>query len=363
MHKLPEPDSKDKKRSLELTKLIQQKIHNQGGGICFSDYMQLLLYTPELGYYNSPAIGFGKSGDFITAPELSELFPRVVARQIAPTLEKIKNPVILEFGAGSGKMAAGIIKELPGLGINISSYQILETSKHLQTLQHETISNHAGEFINKIKWISKLPNKISGVMLANEAMDAMPVNRFIIDKNKTYELMVGPDFKLIKGPEIKLEMPFMLSEYPQGYISEYSNVIPAWVKSIKRSLNQGLILLIDYGYENLEYYHPARTSGSLKCFYKHLAHEDPFWCPGLCDISAHVNFTEIAKVADVCGFLYQSEFLIYGGITKLFEASNDLVKRARISKEIQTLTSPEQMGETIKVMALCKNISAPDFML
>ncbi len=361
LNSLPTPTSLQLARSNQLQTLIQENIKAKGGTISFAEYMQLALYTPELGYYNSPNIGFGKFGDFITAPEISDLFSRVIARQIAPTLGAINNSCVLEFGAGSGKMAADILSELEQLNTLPEQYLILETSQHLQQLQHQTIVDNAPEQIERIKWISQLPDDFKGVILANEVMDAMPVERFVIEKEQIFELLVTDKLTWTKGDRIKIKLPEPITEYPDGYTSEFSSLIRPWIKSLADTLQQGLILLIDYGYEDFEYYHPARKTGSLQCFYKHHKHEDPFAYPGLCDITAHVNFSTIANILDVCAFLYQSEFLIYGGIAEFVSNCDDVTTRAKISKAIQTLTAPDQMGETIKVMALCKNIPAPNF--
>jgi len=363
MPSLPQPAPSALARSNKLRDIIQQTINTKDNGMCFSDYMHMALYTPELGYYNSPTISFGKSGDFVTAPEISDLFSKVTARQIASVIKKIKNPCIVEFGAGSGRLAAFILSEFDKMGINIDKYLILETSKHLQNLQNETLANCYPGYSAKVKWINKLPQKTNGVVLANEVMDAMPVKRFVIEHQKIYEILVTDSFNWRKGKEIVLDLPYHLSEYPDGYISEYSELVVPWVNTVLQSLHQGLVLLIDYGYEDFEYYHPARKTGTLKCFYRHHQHEDPFLFPGLCDISAHINFSQIAKLVDAYIFVSQAEFLLYGGITELVEDSASIVKRAKISKEIQTLVRPEQMGEVVKVLGLCKNIEPPDFQL
>ncbi len=371
---LPDPSAKMAARSAQLQALIVEEIHAAGGWIPFGRYMERALYHPEFGYY-SQLQGLGAEGDFVTAPEISPLFSRVVARQIAPVLESVGQPVVMELGAGSGAMAAEILLELERMGQLPQQYQILELSGGLRAKQQQTIAARAPHLLDRTVWLDRLPDQsFSGAIVANEVIDAIPVEQFVIRSDGPVPLGVSanPDGGLIwserHDPAKVIEVPAVEWEgVEEGYRSEVRPGIAPWVASLADRLQQGMILLIDYGYGRDEYYRPERNRGTLSCFYRHHRHEDPLLWPGLQDITAHVDFSAVAEAADgagltVAGFSSQSYFLLGGGITGLAEqeALDDLQTRVETSRAIQQLTMPAQMGEVVKVMALTRGAALPE---
>lgn len=371
---LPEPPKEMRDASRQLKAEMVDSIQQAGGWISFDQWMAQALYTPGLGYYSS-LHGLGESGDFITAPEISPLYSRVVARQIAPILFGLEFPEILEFGAGSGVMAAEIMLELESQQQLPEKYNILEVSGGLRSRQQTLLNERIPHLIERINWLETMPESpFQGVVVANEVMDAIPVERFTIHNGEPVVLGVSIDgegeLTLEKHPEHKSITPppgVMLEHLGEGYTSEIRPGLQPWIASISDQLQQGVILLIDYGYSRSEYYRPERNSGTLSCFYRHHKHEDALALPGLQDITAHVDFTAVAEAADesgldVAGYTTQAYFLLGGGITQLAEEESldDLQVRIEISRAIQQLTMPAQMGEVVKVMALTRGVELPD---
>lgn len=355
MINLPIPSDIEQAHSEKVIAYIQQKISAADGTISFADYMQYALYAPGLGYYAN-TINFNR--DFTTAPELSSSFSFCVAKQTQQVLELLPdNAVILEFGAGSGKMAADILCYLQQQNKLPSEYWILETSPNLQAVQRETLIAQCPDFYDRVKWLAALPQeKFSGVVLANEVLDAMPVHRFVFDGESFQELKVNEQFqyqaKAIDNKNLHMALAKLpIENFSENYQAEVNLWLTPWLASISDLLSQGLILLIDYGYPRAEYYHPQRNRGTIQCYYQHRAHENPFFYPGLQDITAHIDFTAVAEAADaahlnVAGFTHQAAFLLSCGIQDL----------AKNSAEIQPLIMPAAMGEVFKVMALTRNL-------
>jgi SAM-dependent MidA family methyltransferase len=351
MHNLPQPDINAREHSALLTQMIMHNIDQSGGKITFAEFMDLALYTPGLGYYSAGKSKFGGEGDFITAPELSPLFGRCVAHCIAD-----KN--ILELGAGTGKLAA----ELLQCCSNIEHYYILEISASLRTQQQQTILNHCPQFFSKVQWLDRLPEKFTGSILANEVMDALPATRFSWQDQQVLEYYVTHENKQLRyqhlAPSDQRITQFVCAlNLPDNYSSEMHLLLKPWLKSLSDILDKGMILLFDYGFPRHELYHPDRHMGSLMCHYHHYAHADPFFYPGLQDITAHVDFTAVAEAAyenhlEISGYTTQAAFLLDCGIHQM---ADDFSTR----NAVKILTSPNEMGELFKVMALTRGMNKP----
>lgn len=356
-----------------LCEQISQAIKSNGGKITFADYMARCLYTPELGYYSGGKIKLGAAGDFTTAPEQSDLFSRTLAKQIMPVLDQVKDACILEFGAGSGKMAANILKEIYRSECSLKKYLILETSPSLQQHQRETLGDLVPDLLSKVEWISSLPMDFKGVMLANEVCDAMPVHCLQLAGGRGAELYVmqtdDGEFDWQEGEvsdrslAIKFEEIQVLVGNTATYRTEVSLAAEGWLDSVAGCLNQGAIFVIDYGYPERTYYHPERSQGTLMCYFQHQGHPDPFIHQGLQDITAHVDFTALAKVAqkkglDVAGFQSQADFLLAGGLLGLVNETEQAIpeKMMQLAMEIKQLTLPSEMGESFKVLTLTRGL-------
>lgn len=369
LNSLPIPDINAIAHSNHLLDLILKEIRSGDGFLSFARFMELALYAPGLGYYNQGSQKFGRQGDFITAPELSSLFSRCMAKQCQHILQTFEGEgVILEVGAGSGRMAADILLELQKQNCLPKHYFILELSASLKHQQHETLINTCPQLMDRIHWLDNLSGfECRGVILGNEVLDAMPVHRFQITERGTQELGVTEnEGKLISHLGSILHLPIEsqkdLLSFPKEYTSEINLMLAPWIKTLSNLLIEGAIVFIDYGFPGKEYYHPDRTSGTLMCHYQHRSHHDPFFYPGLQDITAHVDFTAIANAAienglDVLGFTNQAAFLINCGLIEIFQSQGSLNDKDRFQQNhaIQTLTSPAEMGELFKVIALGKH--------
>lgn len=344
-------------KSDELQQKIQQAIEENSGCLSFAMFMQMALYEPGLGYYVSGLRKFGEQGDFVTAPELSSAFSDCVARQCQAIFSDLPSPSILEFGAGSGVMAADMLLYLEKQSVLPEQYLILEVSPDLRATQEETFKKKCPHLLKKIQWLSQLPKQFVGVVLANEVLDAMPVHLFGVQNGKGYELGVTSNFTLMPL-ENELPVPLSLSE---GYQSECCLAIGPWLQDLYASMKRGVVLLIDYGFPESVYYHPQRRTGTLMCHYQHRAHSDPFVHIGLQDITAHVNFTAVASAAEKAGFSLsgytsQANFLMALGIEQAILSETDVVARYRRAQEIKRLLLPTEMGELFQVIALSKSM-------
>ncbi len=373
---LPRPEKTSAEHSHKLAVQIQQVIKENGGAIAFSEFMNLALYAPAMGYYVAGQRRFGADGDFVTAPELGDVFGRCLARQVAQVLSAIDGESdVLEFGAGSGRLAVSLLKELEHLDALPERYLILEASPDLQQRQQETIRQQVPQHIERFVWLDSMPEQaISGVILANEVLDAMPVEMFAIN-NEGIALQYlikksGDGFQWdSKQADGKLVEQIAHLDLPAGYSSELNPAIDGWIAMLAESLRQGVVLLFDYGFPRHEYYHPQRTSGTLMCHYRHHSHGDPLSLVGIQDITAHVDFTAVAEATvaaemDVLGYTTQANFLLGSGLTELMPIDNlneeKLTKeQLKMNHEIQMLTSPAEMGELFKVIALGKDFGQP----
>ena len=348
-----------------------------GGWLRFGDYMDLALYASGLGYYSAGSRKFGEGGDFVTAPEFSSLFSRCIATQCDEVLAQIDRGVILELGAGTGRMAADILLELEARDALPERYLILELSADLRARQQQTLQQRAPQLAERVEWQDELPKEPQpAVVLANEVIDALPVERFSITDDGLMELGVCCDdsgfgwlarpaaWDLISAVD---ELQVQLGEtLPAGLTSEIRLRFPAWLAELARSLQWGMLLFIDYGLSRREYYHRTRTAGTLRCHYRHRAHDDPFAWPGLQDITAWADFSQIANAAErehlqVSGYTTQAQFLIAAGLDRQLErtASADLKAEVRWAGQARRLVMPGEMGETFKAMALTRGSVDP----
>jgi SAM-dependent MidA family methyltransferase len=380
---LPRLSAVESLHSERVAAHIRDFIGAQGGSIGFDAYMRLALYAPGLGYYSAGAAKFGGEGDFVTAPEISPLFSRCLARQVADVLAHTGGD-ILELGAGQGTMAADLLAELAALDALPGRYYILEVSADLAERQRARIGSLPSAIASRVQWLDRWPERpICGVVLANEVLDAMPVARFVLHGPPGRQYVralgvaaAGQGFEWREtAADSELEhavagiLENLPAPLPEGYISEVCLAFQPWIASLAAQLEQGVALLIDYGLPRAHLYHPERTAGTLRCHFRHRAHDDPFVNVGLQDITAWVDFTRIAEAADsagleVLGFATQAAFLIGAGMESLLTtemqlAAGDLQQQARLSGEARRLMLPGEMGEIFKVIALGRGFDAP----
>ncbi len=363
----------------QLTLAIQEAIHNAGGWIPFEQFMNLVLYSPGLGYYNGGATKLGEAGDFVTAPEISSLFGRAIARQVMQIAKQMHSYQILEFGAGSGKLAFDILLALEQLDQLPDKYLILEVSAELRERQRIWLSEQIPHLFSRIEWLHELPAQFQGVIMANEVLDAMPVHLVVWQQSQILERGViwdkdrfGWQDRSIRNVDLlhaaQQLLPIVTAEndrgsFTQHYVSEINLSARYFVKSLAQMLQRGMILLIDYGFGSREYYHPQRHQGTLMCHYRHHVHDDPFYLPGLQDITSHVDFSAITDIAnsnglDLMGYTTQAHFLMNCGITEVLiqSATPNSVNYLAQANQLQKLVSPAEMGELFKAIAFSKNI-------
>jgi len=369
---VPEPPEELKHLSAELSKRIREKI-DKTGAIPFSEYMEMALYEPGLGYYSGGLQKFGEGGDFVTAPQLGNVFARCIARQVEQVGAALDQYEIIEVGAGSGILAADLLKALQET-CPPARYRILERSAYLRQVQKETLQQYVPEWMDRISWLDEPPEEgWQGIFLANEVLDALTVERFCMGDDGPGQLQVinGPagfDWHEACCPEkMQKQLQAILSglehDLPKGYRSEINTSLTAWLQTVTDSLQKGLAVFIDYGYTRRDYYQSQRSDGTLICHYRHRAHGDPFNWPGLTDISASVDFTALAEAADFCGlevsgYTTQVMFLLGCGLDEVLAGSELLADKERIKMKNQVLrlTLPGEMGERFQVMALSRGL-------
>lgn len=351
-----------------LLKHILRKIQKEGC-IPFSNFMNLALYTPGLGYYCNGSYKIGAQGDFITAPEISPLFAQCIAQQCQQVFEHSHTNQIFEIGAGCGTLAVDLLCSLERAKYLPQYYYILETSADFKQQQQQNILEKIPHLYERVIWLEQLPtNKINGVILANEVLDAMPVHKFKIQNGvKEFYVTENNTHLIFKLGEPTAELNKTRSKIqglPEEYESEINTLIEPWINSIHSCLEKGIILLIDYGFPRHEYYHPDRNEGTLMCHYQHSAQSDPLIHVGLQDITAHVDFTAVAEAADklnlnVAGYTTQADFLLNCGILDFVDTQCDSVTQYNTSQKLKRLLLPNEMGELFKVIALSKNYESP----
>jgi SAM-dependent MidA family methyltransferase len=375
---LPPLSPEERRHSRSLAGHIRAQLAAAGGWLSFERFMELALYAPGLGYYSAGSVKIGVGGDFVTAPEVSDLFNRCVARQCAEILSATGGE-ILELGAGTGRMAAVVLSTLAAQGVLPERYAILEVSADLAARQRAHLAQLPPQLRERVVWLERLPaSPLRGVMLANEVADALPCRRFIWHDGAVRELGVAlaefgeeicfreqsaaADAPLLRACEGLLAS--LQGELPQGYASEVCLRVQPWIASLSECLGRGVLLLCDYGLPRRHYYHRERASGTLRCHFKQRAHADPYINVGVQDITAWVDFTRIAEAAlaanlTVSGFATQAAFLLASGLEGLVAEADDDVQRARLAGEARRLVLPEEMGEAFKFMALTRGYDSP----
>ena len=371
---LPAATADELAHSKKLEALIRAEITAANGLITFARFMELALYAPGLGYYAAGARKFGEAGDFVTAPEISPLFSHCLAQQCQQILQGLNGGNLLEFGAGTGAMARDILLELERLESLPVRYLILELSADLRQRQQETLRRHVPHLFERIEWLDQLPAPgFIGVVLANEVVDAMPVHLIRFEEKGVREGFVAwQDERFVwcdrplSTPELQqritpLQQSLGDETFCPGYTTEINLAQQGWIKSLAEFMEQGVALIIDYGFPRHEYYHTERTGGTLMCHYRHRAHGDPLILVGLQDITAHVDFTALAETAlksglEVLGYTAQAQFLIASGLGQRLATvdQNDTRHYLEITQQVKKLTLPNEMGELFKVLALGK---------
>jgi SAM-dependent MidA family methyltransferase len=376
VNELPVPSAPELRLSDELAGLIHREIAAAGGSIPFARFMELCLYAPGLGYYSAGRRKFGVGGDFVTAPEISSLFGRCLARSCAAVLQSQGEGDILEFGAGSGQLAIDLLGELELMNCLPERYLVLERSAELRARQQQAIGRYLPHLLDRVNWIDTLPVAgFRGVMLANEVLDAMAVERFQWNGEHAALFHVcsegeGFAWRLQAGEcgnaTAYIDACMADGHLSDGYISEFNTSLQPWLQTVAECLEQGLLLLIDYGYPQHELFHPQRSSGTLMCHYRQHAHADPLLWPGLQDITAHVNFTAVAEAAiaaglDVAGYTTQAYFLLDCGLEDFLLQSGPTETTAymQAAQQAKTLILPGEMGERFKCIGLTRDVDIP----
>jgi SAM-dependent MidA family methyltransferase len=370
---LPPPADDARAVSAALVERIRKAIESRQGCLPFEDYMAMALYEPGLGYYSNGLLPFGEQGDFITAPESGELFGRCLARSLASVLQQLGGGELLELGAGSGALACTVLLELKRLGTLPERYRILERSGAMRHLQQRSLQPWIEQGIC-VEWLDTLPQQpVDGVLFGNEVADALPVGRFSWRAGELVTLGVSwrqqqlgyCEMPADEGLAARVRRLAEAGAWRGRYDSEYCPSLPAWIGALARCLRLGALLLVDYGYGRGEYYHPQRSMGTLLCHYRHQAHDDALWYPGLQDITAFVDFTAIAEAASdagmrLQGYASQAHFLMHCGIDQLLsEIDPDATRRyLALSNEAKRLLLPGEMGERFKCMVFSRGLPA-----
>ncbi|MET3234038.1 UNVERIFIED_ORG: SAM-dependent MidA family methyltransferase [Burkholderia sp. 1263] len=370
---LPAPGPSALAQSEALLARIRAELEAAGGWLPFDRYMELALYAPGLGYYSGGARKFGlrsdDGSDFVTAPELSPLFAATLARPLAEALQASGTREVMEFGAGTGKLAAGLLNALDALGTPFERYSIVDLSGELRERQRETIEAAAPALAAKVRWLDALPERFEGVVIGNEVLDAMPVRLFasgggawsergVVWRDQT---LAFDDRPVSAAADIALLSD--IETAGDDYVTETHDAARAFTRTICTMLARGAAFFIDYGFPRHEYYHAQRAQGTLMCHYRHRAHGDPFVYPGLQDMTAHVEFTGIAEAgidagADLLGFTSQARFLLNAGITEALSEIDpaDTARFLPAANAVQKLLSEAEMGELFKVIAFSRGL-------
>jgi SAM-dependent MidA family methyltransferase len=371
---LPALDAAQRAQAAVTRAALQALLAARGGWLPFDDYLQQVLYAPGLGYYSAGATKFGAAGDFVTAPEISPLFGACIARQCAPLLGA--GTVLLELGAGSGALAEILLHKLAELRALPQQYLILEVSADLRERQRARLAGLPSALRERLQWLDALPvEPVRGVVLANEVADALPFQCFTASSNGFLERGVECDAEgslrwapRPAGAALSAELERLSASLPArfepGFCGELCTRIDPWISGLSAVLDSGLLLLFDYGLGRAELYHPQRDAGTLRCHFRHRAHDDPFLYPGLQDITAWVDFTRLAEAAsgvglEVAGYCTQAAFLLASGIDQELNQARDASAQARLAAQARELLMPGEMGETFKAMALTRGLAQP----
>ena len=369
---LPPPAPDAAAHSHLLAEHIANAIAQEGDWIPFSRFMELALYAPGFGYYAAGSHKIGTGGDFVTAPEITPIFARCLAMQVRQVLDRTGGDV-LELGPGTGILAADLFAELKAQGAAPSRYRLLEVSPELRERQRTLVAQrHPGD-VDRFEWIERLPERIDGMVLANEVLDVLPcslVHRTggeILERGVVVtEAGFGWEDMALPEGELKRRASAVIPAGDYDYLTEVNLSAEALVRSVAAALGRGLALFIDYGFAQNEYYHPQRSMGTLRCHYRHRYHNDPFFLPGLQDITAHVDFTAMALAAqsadaEVMGYTTQAHFLISCGLAVLVSEGdpNMTLSRLKATSAVHRLISPSEMGELFKVLGIGRGMEPP----
>lgn len=375
---LPALTPDEAEHSERLVERIRTVIAGAGGWIDFARYMTLALYEPGLGYYSAGTAKFGAAGDFVTAPEAAPVFSRCVAVQCGQVLQALgEGAVLLELGAGSGAMAATLLAELEARGQLPAEYWILDLSADLRERQRATLAAVVPHLLDRVRWLDGLPERPwVGMIVANEVLDALPIERFAIRSGDVHAVGVATEFGRLQLAEVHANSALHAAvrhieqdvgaPLPDDYESEVNPALGPWLAALAATLERGVLLFVDYGLPRREYYSPERTRGTLLCHFRHRFHEDALARVGLQDITAWVDFTAVAEAAEACGlevagYTTQAHFLIGCGLEEFVADVSrlDVVERVNLSRQAMMLTLPGEMGERFKVIALAKGCEAP----
>ena len=374
LDQLPELDDDALEHAAKVKQYLLQQINEHDGFIGFDQYMAFVLYAPGIGYYSAGSEKLGVGGDYVTAPLISPLFSMTLARFIAQHIGQVDE--ILELGAGTGVMARDIITSLTESGSRAVAYKVLEPSADLQERQRRVMEPVIDSEVMPVSWLDGLDAQeaFNGVILGNEVIDAMPVQRFVIQSGQIWELGVGLEDKQLGlktrqasaefSDLIKTRLPLPLDAYPDSYCGEYRPAVDGWLKALGEYMHSGMLLLFDYGFERAEYYRPDRLHGTLRGYYRHFLVEDPLRYPGMMDLTASVDFTQLAEAGaqhgfSVAGYTTQANFLVDHGLAEIGQEAmaarnqSDL-NRINAAEAVKLLTDPGEMGESIKVVVLTK---------
>ena len=361
-----------------LSNKIASQITSEGGWVAFSRYMEMALYEPGMGYYSAGAHKLGAGGDFTTSPELSPLFGAAICSTLLPVLEGLQAKglptQILEFGAGTGKLAQSILTRLNGLGFSLDRYDIIEISPDLAQRQKELLDKTLADTraSTQCQWLSALPENYQGIILANEVIDAIPCDAIIFQNGFWYwhgVIFEDGKFAWKAGKPVEqnlLPESLLGGNFSEGYVTELHTPANAWMHQVAKHLETGLFLTFDYGFPESEYYHPQRLEGTLMAHHRHHAIQDPFYLPGLCDLTTHVEWSQIARsaLAENADDVYlsnQAGYLLDAGIGDIALEIGDPSNPETflpISNALQKLLSEAEMGELFKVFAFSKNLNA-----
>jgi len=379
---LPPLTAPEQAHSERLVERVREEIEQCQNWISFERFMEMALYEPGLGYYSAGAIKLGAQGDFVTAPEMSPLFSRCLANQCVQILAQLDDAGrageagILELGAGSGVMAADILGEMSLQGRLPAHYDILEVSADLRERQRTILAARVPELMARVRWLDALPQGFRGAVLANEVLDALPVQRFRIRGGQVYAQGVTWQLGRLEWSEVPADAQLQAAvreieaaletPLPDGYCSEINLRLEPWIAGIAAALREGVMLCIDYGLPQRQFYRPERSEGTLLCHFRQRYHDDPLTHVGLQDIGAWVDFTAVAKAASaaglaVAGFTTQAHFLIGNGLEHFLAPSEDedLAARVQLSRQAMLLTLPGEMGERFKVIGLAADYPTP----
>ena len=369
---LPPPPPEAAAHSHRLAEKIAFEITDAGGWIPFSRYMEMALYEPGFGYYSAGSRKFGGEGDFITSPEISPMFARCLGMQARQVLEAVGGD-ILELGPGSGVLACDLYAELKAQGAAPQRYHLLEVSPDLRERQRAAIAERHPQDIERFVWHERLPEKIRGFVVANEVLDVVPFSIVHRSGGDLLELGVavseagiGWEDAPLPAGDLKRRASVVFPRGDYDYTSEFGLVAEGLVRTIAANLEAGMALFIDYGFPEREYYHPQRSMGTLRCHYRHRFHGDPFFMPGLQDLTAHIDFSAMARAAEqgeaeVYGFTTQAYFLISCGLAVLVSAGDPTMTLSRLkgTSAVHRLIAPSEMGELFKVLGFGKGIDVP----